>query len=71
MSSSVRNSEGLWVNTQGFREEANHFTKYGYYCPDPWGSQPWMEYWQEQLRRCKEGYSSGGAFVTGTAYRRN
>jgi len=68
MSLSVRNSEGLWVNTQGFREEALHFSKYGYYCPDPWGSQPWVEYWQEQLRRCKEGHSSGGAYVTGDHY---
>lgn len=66
--SSIRNSEGFWINTEIFREEAIHFSKYGYYCADPWGSPAWTEYWQEQLRRILYGYSSGGAKITGDHY---
>ncbi len=64
----VRNPDDIFVNTQTFREEALHFLKYGYYCPDPWGSPAWKDYWGEQLNRCKNGYSSGGAYVTGNHY---
>lgn len=66
--SSVRNPEGLWINSQVFREEALNFKRYGYYCADPEGSPDWYNYWQEQRRRCKNGYSSGGVKITGDHY---
>ena len=65
---SIRNQDGVWINTQVFREEANHFEKYGYYCADPWGSPGWFEYWEEQTKRCKEGYEVGGVKITGNHY---
>ena len=65
---SVRNPEGIWINTACFREEAKHFTKYGYYCPDPKGSPAYKKYWDEQLRRTIEGYSTGGVRITGDHY---
>ena len=64
----IRNDDGIFVNTNCFREEALHFQKYNYYCPDKWGSPGWKEYWEEQLRRCTEGYSSGGVRITGDHY---
>lgn len=64
----IRNPDGIWVNTQCFMEEANHFKKYGRYTFDPWGSPAWEEYWREQLRRCLEGYSTGSARITGHHY---
>jgi hypothetical protein len=64
----VRNKDGFWINTQVFREEANHFAKYGYYCADPIGSPGYFEYWDEQTRRCLEGYEAGGARITGHHY---
>lgn len=64
----IRNPDGIWINTQVFREEGNHFMKYGYYCPDPWGSPNWLKYWQEQRNRCIYGYSSGGVKITGDHY---
>lgn len=67
-SASVRNKEGLFVNTQLLRTEALHFNKYGYYCPDPKGSYGYKDYWEEQLRRCIEGYSVGGVKITGDHY---
>lgn len=57
-----------FVNTSEFCREADHFMKYGYYCPDPEGSAGHYEYWQEQLRRCKEGYTVGGVHITGHHY---
>lgn len=56
------------INTELFRCEAKDFLRQGYYCPDPPGSPPFMEYWGEQLRRCKEGYSVGGMQITGDHY---
>lgn len=64
----VRNPQGIWINSDVFREEAIHHDKYGYYCPDPWGSPAWVEYWQTQLDRCKNGYTVGGVEITGDHY---
>jgi len=60
----VRNSDGIWINSQVFREEGKHFMKYGYYCASPRGTNSYKEYWDEQLQRCKVGYSVGGAKIT-------
>jgi hypothetical protein len=65
---SIRNAQGIWINTLAFREEGSHFMKHGYYCADPWGSPAWYEYWSEQRKRCMEGYSVGGAKITGDHY---
>lgn len=64
----VRNPQGIWINSQLFREEALSFRKNGYYCPEPWNSPAWKEYWTEQLNRCKYGYSVGGVRITGHHY---
>lgn len=58
----------MLTNTNEFRREALHFLKHGYYTADPKGSLPYMEYWTEQLRRCKEGYTVGDTYITGHHY---
>lgn len=58
----------MFVNTEEFRREALHFLVHGYYCADPMGSAAYYEYWSEQLRRCREGYSVGGEYITGDHY---
>jgi len=65
---SIRNPDGIWINTSVYREEGNHFMKHGTYCSDPWGSPAWFDYWKEQRKRCINGYSVGGAKVTGDHY---
>jgi len=65
---SVRNPDGIWVNSQAFREEGNRFKKLGYYIADPWGSPAWYDYWMEQRRRCIHGYITGGVKITGEHY---
>lgn len=64
----VRNPDGIWINTEVFKEEATHFKKKGYYTPDPWGSPAWFDYWTEQRKRCMEGYTVGGIKITGEHY---
>lgn len=64
----IRNPNGIWINTELFREAGNHFIKYGYYCADPWGSPAWYDYWKEERRRCLQGYSIGGASIPGEYY---
>lgn len=65
---SIRNPDGIWINTQVFREEALRFMKHGYYCPDPPLSPDWYAYWTEQRKRCLEGYTVGGVKITGDHY---
>jgi len=57
-----------FVNTLEFRKEALNFKKYGYYIDAPPGTRDYMDYWTEQLRRCREGYSVGGVKITGHHY---
>ena len=64
----IRNPDGWWINSQVFREEALHFLKYGYYCSYQEGSPAWIDYWQEQLRRCRDGYEVSGVKITGDHY---
>lgn len=60
----IRDSDGLWLNSNVFRTEAIKFMDTGRYCSDPKGTPSYMEYWDEQLRRCKEGYSVNGQKIT-------
>lgn len=65
---SIRNPDGIWINTSVFQEEGNHYMKHGYYISDPWGSPAWFEYWKEQRRRIIHGHSVGGVKITGDHY---
>lgn len=64
----VRNPQGIWINSNVFREEAIHFMKNGYYCADREGTAAYNDYWDEQLKRCSEGYTVGGVKITGDHY---
>jgi hypothetical protein len=64
----VRDENGKWLNPDAFREPALAFKEKGYYCPDPWGSPAWADYWHEQRRRCIKGYSVEGIRIPGEFY---
>lgn len=51
-----------------FREEALHFKKHGRYVDAPPGTHDYSDYWHEQYRRVKEGYTVGGVTITGYHY---
>ena len=52
----IRNENGKWINSSIFREEAIKFQKNKTYTTAPFGTPDWMEYWEEQLKRCISGY---------------
>jgi len=67
----IRNTNHTYlkfINSTVFSEEARHFLRYGYYTSAPYGSKDWTEYWDEQERRCREGYSVGGVRISGRHY---
>lgn len=57
-----------FINSAVFSEEARHFMRYGYYTDAPVGSKDYEDYWDEQERRCLEGYSVGGVRIPGRYY---
>jgi hypothetical protein len=64
----VRDSNGIFINSNVFREAAMHFEKYGYYTSALEGSVEWLKFWKEEQRRCIEGYEVSGVKITGHHY---
>lgn len=67
----VRNTQHEYlhfINSSYFSEEAHRFLRYGYYTSAPYGTPEYEAYWDEQERRCIEGYSVGGVRITGRHY---
>jgi hypothetical protein len=68
------NIRPFFVNTREFSREAINFHKSGssedtrYYVSAPPGTGTHKDYWDEQERRCKEGYTVGGVSITGAHY---
>lgn len=60
MSKRIRDISGKWLNTSVFTEAATRFLERGYYCEAPYGTPDWVSYWEEELRRCKEGFEVKG-----------
>lgn len=57
------------VNTQYFREAALDFKKNGgIYTKAPRGSRDYVQYWEEQERRCTLGYQVGDLWIPGKHY---
>ena len=46
-----------WIDSSVFRREAINFQQNNTFCTAPDESPDWFEYWNEQLKRCKEGFS--------------
>jgi hypothetical protein len=66
--SKIRYSNGKWIDSSVFRQEAIRFIEKGYYTEAPYGTPEWLDYWKEQLRRCLEGYEVSGEKITGHHY---
>ena len=56
MQNKVKDNNGKWINSNIFRQEAIKFQKNKTYTTAPFGTPDWMEYWEEQLKRCISGY---------------
>ncbi len=57
------------VNTIHFSEAANDFRKNkGFYTRAPRGSREYVEYWELQEDRCRNGYKVGDLWIPGRYY---
>lgn len=58
----------MLVNTEYFSEAANYKLKNGVYTTAPFGSKEYRDFWEEQDKRCLQGYTVGGVRITGQHY---
>jgi hypothetical protein len=58
----------MLANTREFQRSALHFEKYGFYCDAPPGTYDHKQFWDQEVKRCLEGYTVGGVSVTGYHY---
>lgn len=58
----------IFVNTRYFSESANFFKKNGVYTNAPFKSRDYYDFWEEEEKRCLNGYSVGGLRITGRHY---
>jgi len=51
-----------------FQEAAHYFTEHGTYTKYPYGTYQFDEFWEEETRRCKEGFTHGNLYIPGSYY---
>ena len=57
------------LNSNKFRKAAIRFQETGSYCNAPNGTQEYMDYWEEEMRRCIDGYTAeDGDWISGYNY---
>lgn len=57
------------VNSDKFRPAAVSFQHNGYYSPHPKGTTAYRKFWDEETKRCLEGYTSeDGDWISGYYY---
>ena len=64
----VRNKNGIWVNTEPFREAGLKFIRTGRYTDALPGTLEFDRFWDQEYTRCMEGYEVAGAKITGKHY---
>ena len=57
-----------FANSNEFSREARNFLKNNYYTNAPRGTGAYRDYWEEQTKRCLEGYIVAGVRITGIHY---
>jgi hypothetical protein len=62
--------EQFFVNTNEFTRTAQYFSKHGVYtkADKRWDKREYEEFWDEEERKCRHGYSVGGVTITGEHY---
>ncbi len=64
----INATQGLDFRPEWFTETRDTFTRTGHYCSYRFGSKPYNDFWLEQYRRCREGYTVNGYTITGDNY---
>lgn len=64
----MRNKGIVWSNTDDFRSAVKKFIADGVYCDAVKGTADYKAFWDEELRRTREGYLCKGRKITGNHY---
>lgn len=64
----ITDTQGLDFDPSWFTEARDTYKRTGHYCSYRFKSKPYNDYWKEQYRRCREGYTVNGYTVTGDNY---
>lgn len=64
----ISKTQGLDFNPEWFIAARRQFEKTGKYCPHLYRSKRYNEFWAEEYKRCKYGYTVNGYTLTGDNY---
>lgn len=64
----INETQGLDFDPKWFTEARDTYKRTGHYCSYRFKSKPYNDYWKEQYRRCREGYTVNGYTITGDNY---
>lgn len=64
----ITESQGLDFDPKQFTTSRDAFLKTGHYCSFYPGSKAYRDFWNEEYRRCKNGYTINGYTLTGFNY---
>lgn len=64
----ITETEGLAFNPEWFTQAARTKTETGKYTNFHFGTKLYREFWHEEYRRCRDGYTVGGYTITGPHY---
>lgn len=64
----ITETQGLDFDPSWFTEARDTFKRTGHYCSYRFKSKPYNDFWKEQYRRCRDGYSVNGYTITGDNY---
>jgi hypothetical protein len=58
----------MFKDTHLFSPAANYFLKHNFYCEHLEGTKAYFDFWDEEKRRCLQGYEVDGVKITGYHY---
>ena len=64
----INKYQGLDFNPEWFTEARETYKRDGHYCRFRYGQKAYKTFWNEEYRRCREGYTVNGYTITGDHY---
>lgn len=64
----ITKDRGLDFDPKDFTKAAEHYRQFGRYSDYPEDTYLWGKYWDEEFRRCRDGYTVGKYTLTGENY---
>lgn len=64
----ITKDKGLDFDPTWFTEARDTFRRTGHYCGYRFKSKPYNDFWKEQYRRCRDGFTVKGYTITGDNY---